>query len=302
MATSSKIYNEFFEACINPPLYAAPWWLNAVCGSEGWDTVLLKNNEGEFSALIPFYKTRIRSLSSIITPPMTQWLPVITTENTNDFSIYAFLQSIPQCSILDITMKPGENPIHPEPSFRINHKYSYIIPKNVVTDTPRANYNEGLRRNLREAENNYSIENSDDIRSLLSLCHESYHQRKMDAPQWLDHIVPVLTDLLQKNQSGRIDMAFYKGEAIAGILTGWDTDSTYYLIGGRRSDESGGSAHALLLDHAIQDAGKKGLKFDFEGSMHPGIANFFQSFGAVPESYWQIRKFRGMGKLWSLFH
>jgi len=99
-----------------------------------------------------------------------------------------------------------------------------------------------------------------------------------------------------------IHLAIHQGVAIAGILTGWDSKTSYYLAGGRNGDDQGASAHALLLDHVIHEAQTRGLAFDFEGSMNPGIANFFQSFGAKPESYLQIRKFRGMGKLWSLLH
>ena len=296
------MYTDFYASCDNAPLYAAPWWLDATCGQGGWDFVSLPGEEGKAAVFIPFYKTLIRGLSAFITPPMTQWLPVLTIDHSPVYSIASFLQLLPECSILDLTMKPGKNPILPGPSFHINHKYSFIIPHDGANGHFRLKYNEGLRRNLREAEKNYTIAASEDIETFLSLCQFSFHHRKMNPPFWLDHIVPMVIAALRKNHSGMINMAFYEGKAIAGILTGWDTDTTYYLLGGRRGDEPGASAHALLLDHAISEAQKKGHKFDFEGSMHPGIANFFQSFGAVPESYWQIRKFRGVGKLWSLFH
>ncbi len=302
VATSVKLYSELYEACDNAPLYAAPWWLNATCGPGGWDAIPLSDEDGLTSVMIPFYKTLIRGLSAVITAPMTQWLPVLKTDHSPVYPIAAFLQSLPECSILDLTMKPGKNPILPGPSFHVNFKYSYIIPHHEEHNHFKLNYNEGLRRNLREAEKNYAIAASDDIQTFLRLCQSSYHLRKMNPPSWLLYIVPVVVDALKEYRSGMINMVFHRGVAIAGILTGWDKDTTYYLSGGRHNDEQGAHAHALLLDHAISEAQQKGHKFDFEGSMHPGIANFFHSFGAAPESYWQIRKFRGMGKLWSLFH
>ena len=299
---SLRLYKDLYEACDKAPLYAAPWWLDATCGEGRWDTVSINNEKNKTTIIIPFFKTHIRGLSAIITPPMTQWLPVLNTSQKEDYSIAAFLQSLPTCSILDLAMKPGAHPVLPDPSFHVNYKYSYIIPPPDVNVPFRSKYNEGLRRNLRDAEKKYQIEVTDDVPTFLKLCHSSYAYRKMSPPRWLDDILPRVVAVLAKNNSGLIHIAKYEGKAIAGILTGWDKETTYYLFGGRGGDEQAASAHALLLDHAISEAQGRGHKFDFEGSMHPGIANFFQSFGATPENFWQIRKFKGLGKLWSLFH
>ena len=90
-------------------------------------------------------------------------------------------------------------------------------------------------------------------------------------------------------------------DPVAGIMTGWDATTAYYLLGGR-NETGGASAHAYLLDDAVSHAVAHERKFDFEGSMHPGIANFFQSFGAKPAPYIRIRKYKGLGKLWSYLH
>ena len=300
--TDLRLYNDIYAACAYPPLYASPWWLNAICGQGGWDAVPLTSEDGNTTGMIPYYQTRIRGLSALITPPMTQWLPVLRANNTNGFSLSGFLQSLPECPILDITIKSGEISAPYPNSFHVNLKYSFVIPYDALNENVKLKYNEGLRRNLKEAVTKYTIAVSDDIQTFVRLCQSSYHHRKMKPPPWLDSIVPDVVEALKKNRSGMMHMAFHKGVAIAGILTGWDVQTTYYLCGGRRSDEQGASAHALLLDHAISEAQQRHQKFDFEGSMNPGIANFFQSFGAVPEGYWQIRRFRGVGRLWSMFH
>jgi Acetyltransferase (GNAT) domain len=302
MATSSELYADFYADCDHPDLYAAPWWLDAVCGKGKWDAVRFVNNVDQMTVFVPFYKTQIRKLSALITPPLTQWIPVLAKEDVHHFSVIEFLKSLPNCSITDLTMKSGENPVLPTKVYRVNFKYSYVIPFHASKDQLKLNYNEGLRRNLRDAEKNYSITVSDDIQTFLHLCKSSYHHRKLKPPFWLDQILPAAVEALKKNGSGIINLAIHRGVVIAGILTGWDTRTTYYLTGGRNGDEEGASAHALLLDHVINEAHGRGHSFDFEGSMHPGIANFFQSFGATPEPYLQIRKFIGMGRIWSLLH
>jgi hypothetical protein len=88
-------------------------------------------------------------------------------------------------------------------------------------------------------------------------------------------------------------------EVLAAVLVAWDPVSTYYLAGGRTARPGAASAHAILLDHAVGDAMARGTSFDFEGSMHPGIANFFQSFGARPEPFTRLTRFTGAGRLWA---
>lgn len=238
-------------------------------------------------------------MTAIINPPLTQWLPVVGNERVA-YDIRTFLQSLPAFQILDVSFLPvdHQSPVTAGPGIKL--RYSYIIHPE---GDPSKKYNEGLRRNLREAAPRYTIAASSDITLFLSLCRQTYEHRGMKPPGWFDHIIPKIIRELTSRNAGALEMAVDgKGQAIAGILTGYDHARHYYIAGGKMSDDSGISAHALLLDHAVRRAAGEGRIFDFEGSMHPGIANFFQSFGARPEAYWNIRKYRGAGKLWALFH
>jgi len=302
MANAVKLYNEFYESSMRPPLYSAPWWLNATCGVHGWEVIPGKAEDGHIESLLPVCRTKIRGLNAIITPPMTQWLPVLSRDEFGPHSFADFIHSIPAFPIVDITVKPGLLVLNESQKIKIHFKYSYILTYTTTDFQFKSRYNENLKRNLREAEKKYTIEKSNDIPSFLSLCQSSYQLRKMNEPAWIEKIAPGIIHALEEHKAGNITLAFYKSEPVAGILTGWDSGTTYYLLGGRRNTEEGDSAHAILLDHAIGEAQQRGHDFDFEGSMQPGIANFFQSFGAIPVAYWHIQKFRGLGKLWSMLH
>ena len=241
-------------------------------------------------------------MKAFINPPMSQWLPVLKTETDARISLVDFIGSLKAYSILDMSFRPEKNLLYPGEELPVHFKYSYLISPLQSKETIRSNYNEGLRRNLKLAENNYTIEESNDIKTFLSFCTNTYQQRKIKTPPWLLNVVPEVCNGLQKNQMGKLEFAFENGKPIAGILTGWDKQASYYLMAGRSGDEGGASAHSLLLHNAVMEANDAGRSFDFEGSMHAGIANFFHSFGANPQAYWQIKRFRGVGKLWALFH
>jgi hypothetical protein len=57
------------------------------------------------------------------------------------------------------------------------------------------------------------------------------------------------------------------------------------------SDQLGRDLYSMhvLLDHLIERHAGKNLHFDFEGSDIPGVADFFKSFGARVEPYWELR-------------
>jgi len=296
-----RSYHRLFEAVEKPLLYATPWWLDATCSAGGWDAVIRKKNDNDVIAALAFHTTKIRGLSAVITPPLTQWLSLISSSSDPGVSHPSLLPDLPKSAILDLSIKPDTALLYQNTNPPVVLKYSFIIPGMESMDAVRGMYNEGLKRNLRQAEKNYILQESDDVAGFLSLCEQTYLQRKMKPPHWLNKVVPDVYQQLIKKQCGRIIIASFQDKVIAGVLTAWDSHSAYYLAGGRTGDDQGASAHALLLDHAVQAAQSRGIAFDFEGSMHPGIANFFQSFGGVPVSYWQLRKYTGIGKLWGLF-
>lgn len=301
-SVSLHSYHELFAAMQQPPLYVAPWWLDATCGPGGWDAAILQDTHGNPVAGLPYHLTRIRGLQALITPPFTQWVTPVSSSIDLGNYIPSLLSSLPRVPILDLCLKPDTSLDLAESVIPAALKYSYIIPGTTRADQLRTGYSEGLRRNLNKAEKLHSIAASSDINGFLALCRQSHAQQKISPPQWLHAVIPEVYKGLMTYQCGHLMMAYAEGKAIAGILTAWDQHTSYYLAGGRTGDEHGASAHALLLDHAVHAALDRGNAFDFEGSMHPGIANFFQSFGALPASYWRFRKFKGLGRVWSLFH
>jgi hypothetical protein len=300
-SASLQAYHHLFDSLEKPLLYTSPWWLDATCGSDGWDAVIHHNADLPFAGLA-YSTTSIRGLSSIITPPLTQWVAIIAGEKVSPAIFEDLLSKIPAVSIFDLTLKTAEGLHMQDNRFPVDLKYSYVLPYSEEGIEIRNSYNEGLRRNLRQSENVYAIDSSEDVPIFLELCRRSYQQQKMNPPPWLEIVLPRVFNGLVSNHCGTLLLATFQGKIIAGILTAWDEHFTYYLAGGRADGDHGASAHALLLDHAITLAQRRHTSFDFEGSMHPGIANFFQSFGANPTPYWHLKKYRGLGKLWAALH
>ena len=89
------------------------------------------------------------------------------------------------------------------------------------------------------------------------------------------------------------------GEVLALVWVAWDDDQAYYLGGGRHPEVHDPSAMTALLWQAILEAKAQGLgRFDFEGSMDPGVERFFQAFGGEKNLYVVARQSRSLWWNW----
>ena len=302
LSPAARQYHALYESQEKPLLFTAPWWLDMTSSQGKWDAAILKQAGTDAISAVAFHQTRIRGLSAIITPPLTQWVALLHSSQSG-FELPAdWLGSFPSSSILDLTIKnlPSQNELRGKSS--VATRYSYVLPFESNFEKMTEGYNEGLRRNIKQAESKFSVQTSDDIKTFIAMCHSTYAQRKMKSPWWVDDLLPsVVSVLLQKN-AGSLSFIFRDETPVGSMLTAWDSTMSYYIAGGRIASEDSVSAHALLMHAAITDAHHHGRSFDFEGSMVPGIANFFQSFGAKPIPYYQVKHYRGFGKWWALFH
>lgn len=87
--------------------------------------------------------------------------------------------------------------------------------------------------------------------------------------------------------NGQVYGVRLQGELVAAGLFVEDREVRYYLMGGLSREHALRGSLALLLVQAISDSKERGLKiFDFEGSMIPGVEQFFRSFGGKPTPYY----------------
>ncbi len=70
----------------------------------------------------------------------------------------------------------------------------------------------------------------------------------------------------------------------------YDEVYCYYLVPTFDLEKEKTGASARLAQEAIRFAASKGLGFDFEGSMHPGIANHYRQFGSSPVAYYGVER------------
>lgn len=66
-------------------------------------------------------------------------------------------------------------------------------------------------------------------------------------------------------------------------------DRVIYLSAASSKEGKKLGAMYFLVDSFIKSNAEQELKLDFEGSMIPGVARFYSGFGAIPETYFQLK-------------
>ena len=82
-----KRYAELLESIAHVPLYANTWWLDATSGEHGWKVLSWKNLNSDDETFMPYQAARIRGLNAVVTPPLTQFLPVLPAAHKEQFCI-----------------------------------------------------------------------------------------------------------------------------------------------------------------------------------------------------------------------
>ena len=86
-----------------------------------------------------------------------------------------------------------------------------------------------------------------------------------------------------------------EGQALTGNIVVHDWTCSYAIIGGVRGGRLTGPAgyvHRLVFEKIILDAHERGLTFDFEGSVLPGVEPYFRGWGGVCRPKYRVVKAR----------
>ncbi len=157
----------------------------------------------------------------------------------------------------------------------------------------RTQYKKDRRINLaRSIKESWQICESADAEPLLSLF-QAHHAPKIKGVK--AHAYPLfrkLTKVLLKKERASIRYATLEGEIHAGIMMLESKAMGIYIFNAADALGRRGNARTFLLDQYFRQAAGRLHTFDFESPEVPGIARFYESFGAEQRVYISIKKNR----------
>lgn len=295
---------EYRALCLNEksvPLFSRDWWLDIVCGESFWQALLIEE-KGRIVAAMPLY---IPHRGIISMPPFTQtmgpWLKA-ESEDTKYTKALGRRQALCQQLAEQLRSYPHflQNfnylitdwlPFYWE-GFQQTTRYTYVLDGICNESEIWANLATNIRRNITKAREKQHIlvRRGIPIADFLRIQALTFQRQKIQMKEDPEILKKLITTCRERNQ-GDLWGGYDEGgrlHAVAFVV--WQESSAYYLGGGGDPALRASGAHSLVLWEAIRYVSQFTSRFDFEGSMLPGVERFFREFGAVQMPFFTITK------------
>ncbi|MCO6491597.1 MAG: GNAT family N-acetyltransferase [Phaeodactylibacter sp.] len=294
------------DACGNTPglpLFHQPWWLDATCGPGGWHVAVARNEgNGALEGLLPYHTRSRYGVRMVAPPPMTPFLgPLLfPPEGLNGYKLRTFeeetirrlLSQLPNLPLVRMKLHYDARNWLPFRSagFRQTTRYSYRILDLSNLDRVWNNFHPRLRNKISHAGRLCEVQRVEDAGPVFRLFQQRLgRQGAAVGEAWFAGV-----DAALRAHGARA--AFLcsdeQGRPLSGAYIAWDERSAYLLMTGFDDRAAIRGAAALAVWASIQFAAERGLIYDFEGSMLPGVERFFREFGGELCPYHYLVKYR----------
>jgi hypothetical protein len=296
------------SAALDLPLYFQPLWLDAVAGEAGWDAAMAFDPEGRLSGVWVYCLSKRWGLPVINMPPLTAysgpWLRypphTDTPKNRYAFEIKVMNELMAQLPSVAFFYQEW----HPDLTnwlpaywrgFQQTTHYTYQIDDLSDPDALFAGFRGNVRTDIRKAEKELRVLESDSAEDLFRLYDMSF-RRQGKTPSVSQSVLLRADETMHRKKQRLILLAEDDaGRLHAGLYLVWDAHTAYYLLGGSDPDLRSSGAMYLLVWYALQFCGRRGLHFDFEGSMLEPVEWVLRGFGGRMTPHHKIFRARNRG-------
>ncbi|MBC7778444.1 MAG: GNAT family N-acetyltransferase [Phycisphaerae bacterium] len=286
------------------PIHFQPWWLEAVCGPNGWKVALATDKSGEIIGVFPYYLARRWGLKVIQLPPLTTyggpWLNYPQDFDFKEVSRLSFekkimaelIRQLPRTVFLKLNFRPEITnwlPFYWE-GFRQTTRYTYIFEETNDLEKITAGFKNTLRSDLKKADQWTEMRRDDKAWETVFALNKLSFQRKNRRHPYASEVFKNLHEALQQRNQSACFVAFDKasGRPSAGLYLAFDQRQAAVLMTGTAPEfKSQCAVYGLFLE-ALRFCAEHALSLDFEGSMDENIEHAFRAFGARLVPYFQI--------------
>lgn len=268
-------YDNCIAEAINSQIYAFSWYLD--CVADDWDILVL----GDYEVVMPVPFLRLKRhlfVKKIYQPDFCQQLGVFSREILSKEVFDTFYNEF-------IFLKPNNYNFssfgttnywqnRTTLSERLNHELSL----SETYDSIYKGYSKNLKRNIKKADKiSFTIRNNISKETLIRFKKDNANY-STNRRQYTK--MSKLIDVLQERNYGSIYGVFDADEPIAACLVLHHKNRLITIISASNNIGKKYAAIHFLLNRIIENNANSDIVLDFEGSMIPGVARFYKSFGA----------------------
>ena len=272
-------YDACIQNAVNSRIYALSYYLDIV--ADNWDALILD----DYKAVMPLPWRSKYFIKYIYPPCWTQQLGVFSIHNFDSTLVELFIKSIPKKFLKTTIQLNNEcNFLH-----KTKKKNNYLLFLNKDYFDIKSSYNKNRKRVLKKFNQlGIVIQENVETKNIITLFKENYKEElNINLTDYLK-----LEKLTSEKKLNPITLGVYNNnqELISGSLFFRDEKRIYYVFSANNEQGNKTQGNTAILDSIIQSYSNTNYILDFEGSMHPGIASFFKSFGSELETYYLYAK------------
>jgi hypothetical protein len=302
----SYIAWEQSEGAAALPLFMQSWWLDTVVDRGSWSGILVRDKADRVVGALPWFQRKMYGMTVSIPPLLSPYQgPFIQLPEAEDRSYIRektqyweitghIAGAIQGRNYLTMHLLPGQEDWLPFSwqGFKQSTRYTFRLDDISDPEKCFACFKGNVRTNIRKAEQQLTVIQSDDTEQLYHLMSLSYSRNRQTNPVSAVFLDKLYSALKSRDQ-GRIFLAVdQRGDTYGAIFTVQDKDTVYILITGVDTSRGNVGAVNLLYWEALRYYSNRVKALDFEGSMLPGVAPVFLSFGARLIPYLKIYSYR----------
>jgi hypothetical protein len=264
-------WDRLVEHSNNASIFCYSWYLDSFCN---WNAIVLGDYKGAIA--IPVKKNW--GFTAVFQPPFIQkceWFGKNIDQKQKEFCITTVNQG---ASIINFNSNIDwlkEDKPRTNLTLSLDHY-----------DKIHAGYSKSLAKNINKNKQNIEVIDADQIGNAIELYKKAYGALN---PHLDQAAYDSLTLMADKKQAHFICKEVYQnGALIAALLFAYGKGSLHYILGAPTSIGRKHNAISVALDSVIQQYSNRNLKLDFEGSSIPSVKDFYESFGAQNEPFYEI--------------
>lgn len=297
-------YRNLCEVEPSVPLFHQAWWLDAVCGEDGW-SVATYIRDGKITAALPYIMKKKFGLKQIGQPRFTQTLGVWFAPSKAKYTkrigkekevVFSLIDSLPYHHIFFQGFHHNYDNWLPFyfRGFEQTTKYSYVIKDLSDLDSIWGDMSVDVRRDVRRSKDALKVVNDISASEFYKIVHKTYSRQGMSPPYSEARFIK-LAEAVFTHGSGKMFAAVDSEANIHAVsFIVWDKHCAYYLIGGGDPEFRNSGAATLCIWEAIKFSSTVTNSFDFEGSMVENIERYFRGFGGNLQPYYRIYRFQNV--------
>jgi CelD/BcsL family acetyltransferase involved in cellulose biosynthesis len=282
-----------------PSLFHEPWWLDAATPT-GWSETRVEEN-GRPVARLPYVERRRLGLRLLLPPPLTNRLgPLVTPGDGGnearlrrfDHLVAELLDGLPPADLVRQSLHPDTLswlPFHRR-GFQVEPQISYVIDGLEDLDQVWKGISGRTRRVIKSAGKLVEIQHDDSADRLTGMVGSTFRRQRLEVPYDPTVLARLVDASLSRERGTVLTAVDGSGRVHASLFCVWDDRRAWYLGGGGDPELRSSGAGSLLMWELMKESAKHVARFDFEGSMIPGVEHYFRKFGGRQETYYTVTK------------